>query len=281
MLISNVKADEERAFYASKGVRFENCDFSGPADGESALKESQNIEVSDCYFDLRYPFWHVTDCKIENSEMTKNCRAALWYSKGIEILGSKLHGIKVLRECKDITVKDSHTVSPECGWFCDNIVFDKGYAEGEYFLFHSKNITVKNFDFKGKYSFQYCENITVEDSFLDTKDAFWESKNIVVKNSTVKGEYLGWYSKDLTFINCRIIGTQPLCYCKNLTLINCTLESCDLSFEYSEVNAEINGHVDSVKNPISGSITADSIGEIIIDENSRGTCEIKVREDAV
>lgn len=279
MLISNVKADAERAFYASKDVKFENCDFSGPADGESALKESRNIEVSNCRFDLRYPFWHVSDCKIEDSEMTEKCRAALWYSKGIEILGSKLHGIKVLRECKDVSVKDSHTVSPECGWLCDNITFEGGYAEGEYFLFHSKNITLKNMHFKGKYSFQYCENVVIEDCILDTKDAFWESKNIVVKNSVVKGEYLAWYSEDLTLINCKIIGTQPLCYCKGLKLIDCETEDCDLSFEYSEVDAEIKGNIVSVKNPLSGKITADGIGEIIIDENSRGSCDIVIREE--
>lgn len=38
---------------------------------------------------------------------------------------------------------------------------------------------------------------------------------------------------------------------------------CDLSFEYSEVEATINGHITSVKNPKSGTITADSVGEII------------------
>jgi hypothetical protein len=83
----------------------------------------------------------------------------------------------------------------------------------------------------------------------------------------VKGEYLGWFSENLTLINCEIIGTQPLCYCKNLTLIGCTTKECDLSFEYSEVNADIIGHIDSVKNPKSGRIIADSVGEIIYDQS--------------
>ena len=109
------------------------------------------------------------------------------------------------------------------------------------------------------------ENLTIEDSILDTKDAFWHAKNVVVRNSTVKGEYLAWYSDGLTLINCRIIGTQPLCYCENLKLIDCTMEGTDLSFEYSDVQADIKGHIDSVKNPRSGVIAADSIGEIIRD----------------
>ena len=132
--------------------------------------------------------------------------------------------------------------------------------------------------FKGKYSFQYCENVVIEDCILDTKDAFWESKNIVVKNSVVKGEYLAWYSENLTLINCKIIGTQPLCYCKNLTLIDCTMEDTDLSFEYSDVEATVTGHIHSVKNPASGHILADSIGQVILEDAVMETnCHIAVR----
>ena len=119
---------------------------------------------------------------------------------------------------------------------------------------------------KGKYSFQYTEDVHIKDSVLDTKDAFWHSKHVTVENSIVKGEYLGWFSDGLTLINCHIIGTQPLCYCKNLKLIHCTMEGTDLSFEYSDVEADISSHILSVKNPKSGTITADSVGEIIWDD---------------
>lgn len=119
---------------------------------------------------------------------------------------------------------------------------------------------------KGKYSFQYVENLVIEDSDLDTKDAFWHSKNVTVRDTVVKGEYLGWFSDGLTLINCKIIGTQPLCYCKNLTLINCETEDCDLSFEYSDVNADIKGHILSIKNPRSGRIVVDSVGEVVTED---------------
>ena len=51
--------DEERALYGLRGAAVRNCRFDGPADGESALKESSDIEVSGCYLNLRYPLWHV------------------------------------------------------------------------------------------------------------------------------------------------------------------------------------------------------------------------------
>ena len=81
-------------------------------------------------------------------------------------------------------------------------------------------------------------------------------------------------------IGCRIIGTQPLCYAGNLSLEDCEMVDCDLAFEKSEVKAEIKGTVDSIKNPESGIIIADSIGEIILDDDLRGTgCRIEIREN--
>ena len=111
------------------------------------------------------------------------------------------------------------------------------------------------------------ENLELENCELDTKDAFRHTKNVTVKDSTVKGEYLAWFSDGLTLINCKIIGTQPLCYCKNLKLINCTMEDTDLAFEYSDVDADIKGNVLSIKNPKSGTIIVDSVGEIINEDS--------------
>ena len=96
--------------------------------------------------------------------------------------------------------------------------------------------------------------------------------------ATVKGEYLAWYCEDVTFENCTLIGTQPLCYCKNLKLVNCRMVDCDLSFERSTVEADIVGHIDSVKNPY-GRVVADSIGEII--ESTDDRCDVRVRSAAV
>ena len=41
----------------------------------------------------------------------------------------------------------------------------------------------------------------------------------------------------------------------------------DLSFEYSDVKASINGNILSVKNVTSGEVVADSIGEIIKEDS--------------
>ena len=73
----------------------------------------------------------------------------------------------------------------------------------------------------------------------------------------------------------KIEGTQPLCYCKGLTLIDCEMKGCDLSFERSEVKASIKGEIESIKNPLSGEITAELIGGLILDIHS--DCKISER----
>ena len=263
--IENQQFDEERALYDTHGAEILNCRFDGPADGESAMKECSDLVADGCYLNLRYPFWHVDRAVIRNSEMTEKCRAALWYDTEIEIENTVMDGIKALRECRGVRLRDCTVHSPEFLWRCSDIRVSGGSLESEYPFFECRGILIDGLQMKGKYSFQYTKNVTIRNAVLDTKDAFWHSENVTVYDSLVKGEYLGWYSRGLHLVRCRIVGTQPLCYCKDLVLEDCTMEQTDLSFEYSEVNATVKGKIESVKNPADGRIEADAIGSVIWD----------------
>ena len=269
--------DEERALYAMQDSSVEKCRFAGPADGESALKETRNIIVSDCDFELRYPIWHSQSFKMTNCRMTETCRAAIWYSSDGTVTDSVLGGAKCFRECDNITIKNCKAKSPEFGWKCRKFEIDGLEIESEYMFLESKDLNVNNLQNTGKYSFQYTQNVHIKNSTIRTKDALWHTKNTLVEDSTIESEYLAWYSDGLTLRNCVIIGAQPLCYCKNLKLENCKLVNCNLAFEYSDVNAEIDGEVLSVKNPRSGMIVADKIGEIVRG-NEVYPCDCKIIE---
>lgn len=271
--------DQERALYGSRDLLVKDCSFDGPADGESAFKEGANIQALRCFFNLRYPFWHDDGLVIRDSELTPMCRAALWYSHHIEITNTKLHGIKALRECGQVALRDCDIISPEFGWSVHDITMDHCTAESEYFMMRSTNLRFTDVTFRGKYSFQYIEDAIFDNCRFDTKDAFWHAKNVVVRNSVVKGEYLAWYCENVTFEHCTIIGTQPLCYCKGLKLVDCRMEDTDLAFEKSDVEATVLTPVVSIKNPRSGRIVVPSVGEIIRDDpESRG--EILCSSDA-
>ena len=68
-------------------------------------------------------------------------------------------------------------------------------------------------------------------------------------------------------MNCTIESLQGLCYIDNLVMKNCKLINTTLAFEYSSVDADITGEVDSVMNPSSGRISAEAIKELIMEKD--------------
>lgn len=233
---------------------------------------------------VKFGIKHAKGYELTNSNFDENTRAPIWYSHDGVIDSCKLNGLKLLRECTNTKVLNSEIDSREFGWKCSNIEMKNTNIISEYIFLDSKNVKLDNVKFQGKYSFQYMENLEISNSVLDTKDAFWHSKNVTVRDSIVKGEYLAWFSYGLTLINCKIIGTQPLCYCTNLKLINCEMEDTDLAFEYSDVDADIKGNVISIKNPKSGTITVDSVGEIITEDpvmECNGKVVIRNKEEEI
>ncbi len=139
-----------------------------------------------------------------------------------------------------------------------------------------ENIEINDFTLYGNYSFDGVKNAEIHNAKLITKDAFWNSENVTVYNSFISGEYLGWNAKNLTLINCTVESLQGMCYIENLVMKNCKLINTTLAFEYSSVDAEIDSHIDSVMNPSSGTITANSIGELVLEKDKVDVTKTKI-----
>lgn len=257
----------ERSLYNIKYSELTNVKFEGKEDGESPLKECENITLKNCSFSLRYPLWHNDGLIVKKTTFTELCRAPLWYSKNIAFESCILKGVKAFRECSNISIIDSNIESQELMWNSNKILIKKSKISGEYAFLNCHDLSLSKVEFNGKYSFQYVTNLTIENCIINTKDAFWHAKHVIVKDSLIKGEYLGWYSEDITFINCEIESHQPLCYVKDLKIINCKMPKCDLAFEYSTIDATIKGKIDSIKNPLKGNIQVDSINELIREDD--------------
>lgn len=278
--ISNKYFEGERPLFASNNIRLENVKFYP---GESALKECRNIEAESCEFMCKYPFWHNENALIENSLFTVYSRAAIWYSKNIRMVNTRVEAPKMFREIDGLYLDNVKlTAAAETIWNCRDIKLRNVEAKsGDYIFMNGKDIDIDGFYLQGNYSFQDAKNVVIRNARLDSKDAFWKTENVTVYDSELNGEYLGWHSKNLKLVNCKISGTQPLCYCTNLILENCTFaENCDLCFEYSTLEAVISSNVASVKNPTGGFIMANNIGEVIIDENCKnpGGCNIRTNQ---
>lgn len=260
---SNCSFGGERPLFASHGVILDHVTFTA---GESALKCCTDVHADGCVFQGKYPLWHTHRFSIDNCVFESGARAALWYSTGCRMTDTLVEAPKMFREMQDLKLSGVRMPdAQETLWHCTDVELDDVSVENADYLFmHSANIRIRNYRQRGNYSFQYCRDVTIGDADIHSKDAFWGTENVTVRNSTLIGEYLGWHSHNLTLIGCRIGGTQPLCYCRHLRLVDCTFDAdADLAFEDSDVVAEIRGAVTSIKNPRTGRITLDSLGEYI------------------
>jgi len=276
--IEDITTGQERAFYGSRNVYFKNITIKGTENGESAFKECKNITIESTSIYLNYCIWHCTNLNIYKSLIDESSRADLWYCNNVEIIDSKLIGIKSCRNCINLRLKDTLVKSDEFGWQCEGVKVENCKLSGTYHFLSSSNIECQNTEATAKYIFQYANNISLYNVNIETKDCFWHAKNVYCKGCTFKGEYLAWYSENVVLEDCHIESIQPLCYCKKLKLINCTMKNCNLAFEYSEVEADIHSHVDSIRNVLSGKIVVDSLGEYVQDEHvydCKGIIEIR------
>lgn len=278
-IIQNCFYEGERPLFTLANTRLAAVRFYP---GESALKHSHNLEVTQCEFMGKYPFWHSHDIQMEDSLFTVYARAAIWYSQNLVMRRCNVDAPKMFRRVSGLSIEDSRfSNAGETLWNCDAVQLKNvELVAADYVFMNGENIEIDNMTLEGNYSFQDAKNVVIRNSVLHSKDAFWGVENVTVYDSVIDGEYLGWHSKNLRLVNCTIRGEQPLCYATNLVLENCRMEDTDLCFEYATVQADICTPIISVKNPQGGSIKAPSIGEIIIDEHciNPGACTIETSE---
>jgi hypothetical protein len=219
-------------------------------------------------FKWKYPLWYAKNISVKNCVWFDMARAGVWYTDNICIEDTAIEAPKNFRRCHDLTLRNvSIPNAAETLWNCDRVTLEQVTAKGDYFAMNSRNMTIDNLTLYGNYSFDGSENVEIRNARLLSKDAFWNSDNITVYDSFISGEYLGWNAKNLTLINCTVESLQGMCYIDNLVMKNCKLINTTLAFEYSTVDADITGKIDSVLNPSGGVIRADSIAELKIEKD--------------
>ena len=281
------KKEIRQGYYAGERPLFQGSNLNIYdtifAEGESPLKESRNIELYGSMFKWKYPLWYAKNIKVRDCTWFEMARAGVWYTDQISVEDSAIEAPKNFRRCHDVTLRNvSMPNASETLWNCDGVALEKVTAKGDYFAMNSRNMKIQNLTLYGNYSFDGAENVEIHNSRLLSKDAFWNSENVTVYDSFISGEYLGWNARNLTLINCTIESLQGMCYVDHLVMKNCRLLNTTLAFEYSSVDAQITGKIDSVMNPSSGIIQADSIGELIIERDKVDPEKTKIicRSDA-
>ena len=253
----------ERALFAARDLRIVDTIFT---DGESPLKESRNVELEGSAFRWKYPLWYSRDVVARRCTWFEMARSGVWYTHNILVEDSVIEAPKNFRRCSGVTLRDvALPNAAETLWTCEDVRLERVSARGDYFAMNSSRIEADHLVLAGNYSFDGARDVHVTNSRLLSKDAFWNTENVLVENSYIAGEYLGWNAKNITFVNCTIESLQGLCYIDGLVLRDCKLLNTTLAFEYSNADAQVQGRIESVFNPSSGTIVADSIGELIVE----------------
>lgn len=228
-------------------------------------------------FKWKYPFWYAQNITARNCTWFEMARAGVWYTDNITVEGAVIEAPKNFRRCRGVNLKNvNFPNAAETLWNCENVKLDHVTAKGDYFAMNSRDMVLRDFQLVGNYSFDGVKNVEIHNARMLSKDAFWNSENVTVYDSFISGEYLGWNAKNLTLINCTIESLQGMCYIENLVMKNCKLLNTTLAFEYSTVDAEITGKIDSVMNPSGGVIRADSIAELIIEKDKVDPAKTKI-----
>ena len=204
-------------------------------------------------------------------------RAGVWYTDNITVEDAVIEAPKNFRRCRTVNLHNvNFPNAAETLWNCEDVTLEHVSAKGDYFAMNSRNMVLRDFQLVGNYSFDGVKNMEIHNARMLSKDAFWNSENVTVYDSFISGEYLGWNAKNLTLINCTIESLQGMCYIDNLVMKNCKLLNTTLAFEYSTVNADITGKIDSVMNPSGGVIRADHIDELIVEKDKVDPVKTKI-----
>lgn len=264
----------ERALFASEDLEIYDSIFD---EGESPLKESKNIEIYNSMFRWKYPLWYCDNIRVVDGSWFEMARAGVWYTDHMQVKGGLIEAPKNFRRCHHLSLEDVNFVNAEeTLWHCSDVQLKDVLARGDYFAMNCENLQADNLKLVGNYCFDGVNNAVIRNAKLMSKDAFWNSDHVTVYDSFISGEYLGWNAKNLTFINCTIESLQGLCYIDQLVMKNCKLINTTLAFEYSTVDADISGKIDSVINPTGGCITADSIDTLILEKDRIDPSNVKI-----
>ncbi len=269
----------ERSLFQSRDLEIDYCTFG---EGESPLKESSNLKISNTLFQWKYPLWYCKNVEVTDSTMFEMARAGIWYTDNVSLKNVTYNAPKGFRRCNNLSMEN--IVIPDASetlWNCHNVKMKNVSAKGDYFAMGSSDMELEDFTLAGNYSFDGARNVTVRNARMLSKDAFWNAENITIYDSFISGEYFGWNSRNVTLINCTIESEQGMCYMDNIVMKNCRLLNTNLAFEYSTVDAQIDSRIDSVKNPLGGTITAKAIDEIIWDNPDASSSNTTINTEQV
>ena len=161
--ISNKVFGGERPLFEIHNVELDHVRITF---GESGIKECSNIVCRNCYFEGKYPLWHVKGSDIRNCYFAPGSRSAIWYSDDMHMEDCVINGPKFFREMKNLSLKNvTVNDADETFWGIDGLTLENVVLhEGTYPFMHCRNVKVDGLVSDAKYVFQYSRDIEIRNA---------------------------------------------------------------------------------------------------------------------
>lgn len=139
-------------------------------------------------------------------------------------------GESPLKECHNLTVKNTEFRWKYPLWYCENIYCEniRILETARSGIWYTKNITIENSFLDAPKYFRRCDGVTLNNvDLMHGQEIFWGSKNIVIKNMKAKGDYFAMNVDTIEVDNLYLDGNYAFDGAKNVIIRNSILNSKD------------------------------------------------------
>lgn len=253
------------------------AEFLSAEDTGEPLIDCANVLVQNSIFAVERPLVGAVKTIISMCDFDQTTRGTLSDSNRIVVQHCVFEGADSLSACERVHLHESEIYGYGLARDCKRLKLTSVIVEGVDAFLNCSNLAAWNLSVAGDGAFRHLENSLITGSIINGDDVLAYAKNVTLRDCVITGRRIGWMAQDLTFINCTIVGEAPLCRGREINVIDCRMLLADMAFEYSEIEASINGHINSVINPLSGTILADTVGTVL-NGNARFNCSGLVYE---
>lgn len=247
------------------------AEFVSTEETGEPLIDVARVLVQNSIFAVERPLACADRTVINNCDFDDLTRGALCDASRVVVQHAVFEGNDTLAAGERIHVHDSEVYGHGFARDTTKIKLTSVSVEGADAFCNCSRLAAWNLSVAGNGAFRHLSNALICGSIINGDDALAYADNVTLRDCVINGSRIGWRARDLTLINCTLIGAAPLCRAHEVNVIDCRMLLADMAFEYSDVQAAVDGHINSVINPLSGTVIADTVGDVFVG-NSRYPC---------
>lgn len=160
--------------------------------------------------------------------------------------GGPADGESALKECRDITVRDSSFELRYPLWHDDGVVLERAeLAEtSRAALWYTRNLRINHSRLLGPKALRECDNVTMVDTQVSSEEFGWMCRGITIRGGSLSGDYAFLHARNLRLDDVHFRGKYSFQYVENLVIEGGTFDTKDAFWHAHNVtvsNATLKG----------------------------------------